>query len=218
MKQLIPPKQRMSSIAVALALAGMAAVPMAGWAQTKSNPNCPAETVFYNPGHGEDIVVPKGFKVEVFARDLNFPTDVAFVGNKDRFQVVVLESGTGLPSRCNDNRTPQTGGPFAPDNPFTPDVIVFDQSGRQISGRLGKPTPAGLLGFRAMSGGFVVWWRLKQPPDDPDSGAWGTGWYSCGNGCRATPEHRLRRSEPRDLPCGRRGLCLGCARFRACSV
>lgn len=143
MKRLIAPKQKMSSIAVALALAGMAAVPVAGWAQSKSNPNCPEETAFYNPGHGEDIVVPKGFKVEVFARDLNFPTDVAFVGNNDRFQVIVLESGTGLPSRCNDNRTPQTGGPFAPENPFTPDVIVFDQSGHRISGRLGKPTPAG---------------------------------------------------------------------------
>jgi glucose/arabinose dehydrogenase len=143
MKRLIAPKQKMSSIAVALALAGMAAVPVAGWAQTKSNPNCLDETAFYNPGNGEDIVVPKGFKVEVFARDLNMPTDVAFVGNKDKFQVVVLESGTGLPSRCNDNRTPQTGGPFAPDNPFTPDVIVFDQNGRQISGRLGKPTPSG---------------------------------------------------------------------------
>jgi glucose/arabinose dehydrogenase len=142
-KRLIAPKQKMSSIAVALALAGMAAVPVVGWAQTKANPNCPEETAFYNPGEGDDIVVPKGFKVEVFARDLNMPTDVAFVGNKDRFQVIVLESGPGLPSRCNDNRTPQTGGPFAPDNPFTPDVIVFDQDGRQISGRLGKPTPAG---------------------------------------------------------------------------
>src|SRR5215510_1464297 len=98
MKRLIAPEQKLSSIAVGLALAGMAAVPAVAWAQTKSNPNCTIETAFYNPGGGEDIVVPKGFKVEVFARDLNMPTDVAFVGNKNKFQVVVLESGTGLPS------------------------------------------------------------------------------------------------------------------------
>jgi len=145
MKRLIAPKQKMSSIAVALALAGMAAVPAAGWAADKSNPNCPTETAFYDPSRGEDIVVPKGFKVEVFARDLNMPTDIAFVGNKDKFQVVVLESGTGLPSRCNDNRPL---GTFSPDNPFTPDVIVFDQDGRKLSGRLGKPTATG-GGFQA---------------------------------------------------------------------
>jgi glucose/arabinose dehydrogenase len=142
MTRFIPLQQKRTSvIAVAFALAGIAAAPIAAWAQTQTNPNCPEEFVDYNPGDGEDIVVPKGFKVEVFVKDLNFPTDLAFVGNKDRFHVVVLESGTGLPSRCNDNRT--TGGPFAPDNPFTPDVIVFDQDGRPISGRLGKPTPAG---------------------------------------------------------------------------
>ena len=41
MKRLIAPKQKLSSIAVGLALAGMAAVPMAALAQTKSNPVCP---------------------------------------------------------------------------------------------------------------------------------------------------------------------------------
>ena len=34
--------------------------------------------------------------------DLNFPTSVAFIGSKDDFKVLVLESGHGLPSRCND--------------------------------------------------------------------------------------------------------------------
>lgn len=152
MKQSGAPKQKASSIAVALALAGMAAVPAVGWAQTKANPNCPDETAFYNPGQGEDIVVPRGFKVEVFARDLNMPTDVAFVGNKDRFQVVVLESGTGLPSQCNNNDTAALRamgvGKFDARNPFTPDVLVFDQDGRRLSGPLGKPTAAG-GGFQA---------------------------------------------------------------------
>lgn len=143
MKRLIAPKQKLSSIAVGLALAGMAAVPVAAWAQTKSNPVCPNETAHYNPGNGEDIAVPKGFKVEVFARDLNMPTDVAFVGNKDKFQVVVLESGTGLPSRCNDNTKVPGVGKFAANNPFTPDLLIFDQNGNKIAGPLGKPTAAG---------------------------------------------------------------------------
>ncbi|MFL6573434.1 MAG: hypothetical protein ACJ8G4_16870, partial [Burkholderiales bacterium] len=70
---------------------------------------------------------------------------------KNKFQVIVLESGKGLPSGdanatppvdCNGNKT-VAGGTFAAENPFTPDVIVFDQNGTKLSGRLGKPTAAG---------------------------------------------------------------------------
>jgi glucose/arabinose dehydrogenase len=143
MKRFIVPKRKTSSIAVGLALAGLAAAPLAGWAQTKSNPVCPSETAFYNPGNGEDIVVPKGYKVEVFAKGLNMPTDVAFVGNKDKFQVVVLESGTGLPSRCNNNTLVPGATKFSANNPFTPDLLVFDQDGNKIAGPLGKPTATG---------------------------------------------------------------------------
>src|SRR2546425_281715 len=106
------------------------------------NPQCPGEDVLYNPSHGEDIVVPSGYKVSVFAKDLNFPTAVAFVGNAKRFTVYVLESGHGLPSRCNDETT-WPGGTFAANNPFTPDILVFDQSGNKISGPLAKPTASG---------------------------------------------------------------------------
>lgn len=148
MKRLIAPKQKLSSIAVGFALAGMAAVPVAAWAQTKANPVCPNETAHYNPGNGEDIIVPRGFKVEVFARDLNMPTDIAFVGNKDRFKAIVLESGTGLPSPCNDNTKVPGVGKFAANNPFTPDILIFDQDGHKLSGPLGKPTASG-GGFQA---------------------------------------------------------------------
>src|SRR3989441_1990939 len=106
------------------------------------NPQCPGEDVLYNPSHGEDIVVPSGYKVSVFAKDLNFPTAVAFVGNAKRFTVYVLESGHGLPSRCNDETT-WPRGTFAANNPFTPDILVFDQSGNKISGPLAKPTASG---------------------------------------------------------------------------
>ncbi len=36
-----------------------------------ANPICPAEDVHFNPGAGQDIVVPAGFKVSVFKAGLN---------------------------------------------------------------------------------------------------------------------------------------------------
>src|SRR2546422_6600220 len=125
---------------VLFALALVVALP--ALAAAAGNPQCPGEDVLYNPSHGEDIVVPSGYKVSVFAKDLNFPTAVAFVGNAKRFTVYVLESGHGLPSRCNDETT-WPGGTFAANNPFTPDILVFDQSGNKISGPLAKPTASG---------------------------------------------------------------------------
>jgi glucose/arabinose dehydrogenase len=140
MKRFIAPKQKQASIAVALALAGFAAVP-AAWAQGV-NKNCVEESVYYNPSNGEDIVVPKGFKVEAFITGLNFPTDVAFVGGKNDFKVYVLESGTGLPGKCNNNKGAY-GTPTTPDNPFTPDILIYNSDGRRVGGPLGKPGSAG---------------------------------------------------------------------------
>ncbi len=137
------PKHTALSAAVALALAGAAAVPTLAQAQGV-NKNCPEESVYYNPGNGQDIVVPKGFKVEAFITGLNFPTDIAFVGNKDNFKVYVLESGTGLPGKCN-NRVGYGGDAtgFGANNPFTPDIVVFNDDGRRIGGPIGKPTGPG---------------------------------------------------------------------------
>ena len=138
----------------------------------KGNAACPGEDVFYNPDNGQDIIVPEGYKVEVFAKDLNFPTDIAFVGSANNFKAYVLESGTGLPGRCN-NRQPAPplnanafGGAFSTTNPFTPDIVVFDQNGNRQSGTIGKPTsttsgfqadgPAIGLGFaRGFNGGTL---------------------------------------------------------------
>jgi hypothetical protein len=122
----------------------LAASPDTATAQpnTVANPICPVEKVFYNPGNGEDIVVPDGYKVEVFARNLNFPTGIAFQGNKHNFQVFVLESGTGLPGRCNNNAA-ITGGVFNPDNPFTPGLVILDKQGHRVAGQIGKPEPGG---------------------------------------------------------------------------
>jgi glucose/arabinose dehydrogenase len=139
----VSPRRTLCGLAVAAAFA----LPALGWAA--GNANCPGEDVFYDPGNGEDIIVPPGYKVEVFAKGLNFPTDVAFVGNKENFKVYVLESGTGLPGRCNERRgyAGDTSG-YGATNPFTPDILVFDNDGHRIGGPLGKPTGPG-NGFQA---------------------------------------------------------------------
>ena len=135
------------ALSAALLLAGIAVAPVAALADA-SNPVCPVETVFFDPGNAEDIVVPDGYKVEVFAKGLNFPTDVAFLGSKDDFRVLVLESGTGLPSPCNDNTKVPKVGRFDANNPFTPDLLIFDRHGNKVAGPLGKPTASG-GGFQA---------------------------------------------------------------------
>src|SRR5256885_15572225 len=132
---------RFSWVTVSFAL--VLTVPTLATAQTKGNPLCPGEDVFFDPGHGQDIVVPQGFEVSVFAKGLNFPTAVAFRGDARRFDVFVLESGHGLPSRCNDETSSVVGGQFSATNPFTPDILVFDESGRLIRGPLAKPTASG---------------------------------------------------------------------------
>ena len=109
---------------------------------TVANPLCPGEEVFFNPGRGEDILLDSNFKVSVFAKGLNSPTGIAFRGDKDSFEVFVLESGHGLPSRCNDQSAFGTGD-FDPKNPFTPDILVFNKKGKLIRGPLGKPTKNG---------------------------------------------------------------------------
>ena len=115
-------------------------------AATVTNPACPVEAVLFDPDNGEDIVVLDGYKVSVFAKGLNAPTAVAFVGNSKKFNVYVLESGHGLPSRCNDETLAVFGGVFSASNPMTPDILVFDQAGNKIAGPLAKPTgtPAGV--------------------------------------------------------------------------
>jgi hypothetical protein len=96
----------------------------------------------FAPGHGQDITVPDGFTVSVFASGLNMPTGIAFLGNANRFHVYVLESGHGLPSKCNEQGS-WPGGIFDKANPFTPDILVFDQSGNKIAGPIAKPTSSG---------------------------------------------------------------------------
>ena len=130
-------RPRVLSFLFALALLLM--LPAFVSAAQVGNPLCPGEEVLYNPGNGQDIVVPSGYTVSVFAKDLNFPTAVAFRGHKNNFEVYVLQSGHGLPSKCNDE-TAWPGGVSSATNPFTPDILVFNQVGVLLRGPLAKPS------------------------------------------------------------------------------
>jgi hypothetical protein len=113
-------------------------------ATTVTNPICTDNTALFDPDQGQDIVVPPGYEVSVFKSGLNFPTGLAFRGNSQHFEVYVLESGHGLPSVCNEQGSFGTGQ-FDPTNPFTPDVLVFDETGNLLRGPLAKPTATGGL-------------------------------------------------------------------------
>jgi hypothetical protein len=134
--------KRSHTLTAAFAFAPLLALPAVAQATTVANPLCPKETVSFNPAQGQDIVVPPGFKVSVFASGLNMPTGIAFRGDANRFEVFVLESGHGIPSRCNE-QSAFGSGDFDPGNPFTPDILVFNQNGVKIRGPLGKPTASG---------------------------------------------------------------------------
>ncbi len=133
---------RPRAISFVFALALFLTLPAVADPTTVANPICTNNTVSFNPDQGQDIVVPPGFRVSVFATGLNFPTGIAFRGNQERFEVYVLESGHGLPSRCNDETSSVVGGEFSPTNPFTPDILVFNEGGQRIR-TLAKPTAGG---------------------------------------------------------------------------
>lgn len=139
--------KRQNTLTAALAFAPLLALPTVAAAATVANPLCPTNTANFNPDNGKDIVVPEGFTVSVFASGLNMPTGIAFLGNSKKFQVYVLESGHGLPSVCNEQGSFGSGD-FDPKNPFTPDILVFDQSGNKVGTPLGKPNAAG-TGFQS---------------------------------------------------------------------
>src|SRR5215469_9922679 len=107
----------MRKMALLCSVAGctLALVPAALGA-TVANPLCTDNTALYNPGNGQDIVAPKGYKVSLFKGGLNFPTGIAFRTTKHKgrpgkdgfdddfdpdgsnhFEVYILESGHGLP-------------------------------------------------------------------------------------------------------------------------
>src|SRR5262249_2139587 len=94
--------KRTIKIASYLSGAFACTVPFAAQAGTVANPICPQETVFFSPGAKLSINVPEDYSVSMFAAGLNFPTGLAFLRKGRGFEVYVLESGHGLPSRCNE--------------------------------------------------------------------------------------------------------------------
>ena len=137
---------RRLGLSFTFAVALFLTLPAFAVAATVFNPLCSNNTALFNPDTGSDIVLPAGFKVSVFAKGLNFPTGIAFLskGGSKEFEVFVLESGHGLPSRCNEQDS-FGSGMFDPANPFTPDILVFNQAGTKIRGPLGKPSAFGGL-------------------------------------------------------------------------
>jgi hypothetical protein len=137
-------RQALPTVLTAVSLVALSSL---AEAQTVSNPSpaplCSSNTAFFNPTLPPSINLPAGFTASVFAAGLNMPTGIAFVGNRSRFKVYVLESGHGLPSLCNEQGNIGTGD-FDPNNPLTPDILVFDQNGNKIGGPLGKPSAPGV--------------------------------------------------------------------------
>jgi hypothetical protein len=136
---------RRLGLSFTFALALFLTLPVFAVAATVFNPLCSNNTALFNPDTGSDIVLPAGFKVSVFATGLNFPTGIAFLRHGGGFDVFVLESGHGLPSVCNE-QAKFGSGEFDPKNPFTPDILVFNQSGTLLR-TLAKPTTTD--GFQA---------------------------------------------------------------------
>ena len=68
-------------------------IPVAAQAATLSNPICTNNTAEFDPGSGQDIVVPPGFKVSVFKSGLNFPTGTCL--SEDRCNVRSLRARIG---------------------------------------------------------------------------------------------------------------------------
>src|SRR5438876_10541280 len=101
---------RFSWLPVAVLFALVLTLPTLATAQTRGNPICAGEDVFFNPGQGENNVVPSGFEVSVFKSGLNLPTAVELRGYRHRFEVFALESGHRLPSRRYDEALPHTEG------------------------------------------------------------------------------------------------------------
>ena len=138
--------KRLYTLAALCAFGPLVGLPAAAHAATVANPStspqCMSNTAFFNPQLPPSIVLPPGYTASVFAMGLNMPTGIAFLGNSSSFQVFVLESGHGLPSVCNDE-TLWPGGEFDVNNPFTPDILLFNQNGTKFRGPLGKPTSTG---------------------------------------------------------------------------
>jgi hypothetical protein len=138
--------KRSHTVTAVFAVAPLLLWPTVAHAATVANPStspqCMNNTALFNPTLPPSIVLPPGFTASVFVAGLNMPTGIAFLGNSSSFQVFVLESGHGLPSACNDE-TLWPGGEFDINNPFTPDILVFNQNGTKIRGPLGKPTSSG---------------------------------------------------------------------------
>lgn len=82
----------MSRTALLGSVVGWLLLTAPGFATTVVNPICTNNTAQFDPGNGQDIVLPPGYSVSVFKSGLNFPTGIAFrLTSNGGFEVYVLE-------------------------------------------------------------------------------------------------------------------------------
>jgi hypothetical protein len=131
---------RSHTLTAAFAFAPLLGLPSVAAAATVPNPLCSANKCCSIRILAATSLFPRvqGFGLR---HGVNAPTGIAFKGDLKSFEVYVLESGHGLPSRCND-QSAFPGGDFASNNPFTPDIRVFNQNGILLR-TLAKPTGTG---------------------------------------------------------------------------
>src|SRR3989475_6016169 len=126
-----------------------------------------------------------------------FPTGIAFLshGNGTGFDVYVLESGHGLPSRCND-QSAWPGGEFAAKNPFTPDILVFSQTGHLLN-VLAKPTADG-GGLQPEGPAIdIAFEELRGEGGDEDEGGAAGGRLFASDSNQATHAHNGQNNSSR---------------------
>src|SRR3989442_3704930 len=128
---------------------------------------------------------------------MNFPTGIAFLshGNGKGFDVYVLESGHGLPSRCND-QSAWPAGEFAANNPFTPDILVFSQTGHLLN-VLAKPTADG-GGLQPEGPAIdIAFEELRGEGGDEDEGGAAGGRLFASDSNQATHAHNGQNNSSR---------------------
>ena len=73
--------KRSQTLVAALAFAPFLSLPAVAANTTVANPICTDNTAFFDPTLSPSIDLPPGFTASVFAKGLNFPTGIAFLGD-----------------------------------------------------------------------------------------------------------------------------------------
>ena len=104
-------------------------------ANPTNKPDCMNNTAFFNPNPATpSIDLPAGFKASVFAAGLNMPTGIAFRRRREQLPGVCPRIRAWSAQRVQRRSGVAGWCTFAANNPFTPDILVFNQE-REIDPR-----------------------------------------------------------------------------------